>query len=598
MKKDPIHLSKSLRMPSDAVTQTFAVIGKRGSGKTNTASVLFEQFVKAGLPAVYVDPIGVTWGLRHSRDGKSAGLPVIILGGEHADVPLEETGGIVIADFIIESRQPIVLDLGLFSKGAQRRFMVDFAERLYHKNREALHVMLDECDTWVPQRAEHGTERLAGAINDLVRKGRARGIGITLISQRPAVINKDVLTQIETLVAHRVTAPHDRDAVEKWIEYQASGGGEGSLVSQDDVLASLQSLGDGDAWVWSPSWLGTLQRVHVDLRETFDSSATPKAGARVATPKHAAEVDLGKLRDQLAATIEKVKADDPKELRRKIAELEKQLRAVPVAPPKTVEVPILTKEQEKRLLAIRDELATLRGSFVKLDQKVEALHATYMDHRRDAVTLSLRVDAMLDQIPRGGPLVVPVGAPPRAVTTPKAARVSTAPAPRYQASSGEESNGELPKGERAVLTAIAQNPDGATRNQISALTGYKQQTRDTYVSRLTAKGFVAASERGGLLLVTADGMVALGPSFQPLPTGTALIDYWKNKLPKGEGLIFTALVEAWPESVTREELTEKTGFAQQTRDTYISRLLRNKIIDKPLRGEPIRASEALMTHAR
>lgn len=592
-----LQLSRGVKLPLDAVTQTFAVIGKRGSGKTNTASVLFEQFVKAGLPAVYVDPIGVTWGLRHSRDGKSAGLPVIILGGEHADVPLEETGGTVIADFIIEHRQSVVLDLGLFSKGAQRRFMVDFAERLYHKNREALHVMLDECDTWVPQRAEHGAERLVGAINDMVRKGRARGLGITLISQRPAVISKDVLTQIETLIAHRVTAPHDRDAIEKWIEYNASGGGGKSLVTEEDVLKSLQSLGDGDAWIWSPNWLGTLQRTHVDLRETFDSSATPKAGARVTKPKHAAEVDLGALRDQLAATIEKAKADDPKELRRRIAELEKQLKSAPATPPKTVEVPLLTKEQEKRLLAIRDEVTGLRSAVGKLDQKFEALGTLYTDHHRDVLEMAARVDRMIDGVPRAAPSA-PVAAPPRAITMPKAARAAAAPTPRRPPPASVEASGDLPKGERAVLIAIAQNPDGATRNQISALTGYKQQTRDTYISRLVAKGFIEATERGGLLKVTDAGMEALGPSFEPLPTGAALIDHWKNKLPKGEGLIFAALVEAWPEAVTREELTEKTGFAQQTRDTYISRLLRNKIIDKPQRGEPVRASEALMAHAR
>ena len=245
---------------------------------TNTAGVLTEQLIKQGLPVVYVDPIGVVWGLRHSRDGKGPGLPVIILGGEHADVPLEETGGVVIADFVIEHRQPVVLDLGLFSKGAQRRFMVDFAERLYHKNRDALHVMLDECDTWVPQRAEHGAERLSGAINDLVRKGRARGLGVTLISQRPAIISKDVLTQVETLIAHRMTGPQDRDAIERWIEQNADRDG-------DEVLSSLQTLGDGDAWVWSPSWLRVLKRTHISLRETFDSSATPKAGARVTGPE-------------------------------------------------------------------------------------------------------------------------------------------------------------------------------------------------------------------------------------------------------------------------------------------------------------------------
>lgn len=562
---------------------------------TNTASVLFEQFVKAGQPAVYVDPIGVTWGLRHSRDGKSAGLPVIILGGEHADVPLEETGGVVIADFVIEHRQPVVLDLGLFSKGAQRRFMVDFAERLYHKNREALHVMLDECDAWVPQRAEHGAERLSGAINDLVRKGRARGIGVTLISQRAAVISKDVLTQIETLIAHRMTAPHDRDAIEKWIEHNADGG--------DEVLSSLQILEDGEAWVWSPSWLKLCARTRMNLRETFDSSATPKAGARVAKPKHAAEVDLGALREQLAATIEKAKADDPKELRRQIAALEKQLKAAPTAPAKPskpVEVPVLTKEQVRQLTSIRGDLAKVGGGLVQLDKRLEALTGVYQDHRRGVQEISARVLKMADAVDaalvaRPMPFAAPV--PARAVVPALAQRHrSLAVAPP---SPNDDTNGALPKGERAVLTAIAQaGPNGATRDQISALTGYKRQTRDDYISRLARKGFVSVPNMGGPVFATQEGLDALGPSFEPLPTGAELIDHWRSRLPKGECAIFNVLVEAWPEGLTRESIGEATGFKRQTRDDYISRLVRKKIVEKPHLGAPVKASEALMAHAR
>lgn len=592
-----LQLSRDVKMPLDAVTQTFAVLGKRGSGKTNTASVLTEQFVKANLPVVYVDPIGVTWGLRHSRDGKGPGLPVIILGGEHADVPLEEAGGAVIADFVIDHRQPVVLDLGLFSKSAQRRFMVDFTERLYHKNRDAMHVMLDECDTFVPQRIDHGGERLVGAINDLVRKGRARGLGVTLISQRPALVNKDVLTQVEVLVAHRMTGPQDRDAIERWIEHNADD------KQGKEVLSSLQALEDGDAWVWSPSFLGKLVRTHVNLRETFDSSATPKAGARVVAPKHAAEVDLGALRDQLAATIEKAKADDPRELRRRIVELEKQQKkgAPAPGPTKTVEVPVITKVQEKLITALRGELGDVQRGLVQLDRKLEALTGVYGDHRKDVLSIAARVAKVAEGLVIAPPALAPRPArpePARTVSVPLAARVASEPTKRRDkaAANGDGADKPIGKGEREVLTAIAQNPDGAARDQISALTGFKQQTRDTYISRLVARGMVDAP-RGELVKVTEDGMAELGPSFKPLPTGEELIDHWMKELPEGEGKIFQALVDAGSDGVERETLTDITGFGQQTRDTYISRLIRRRIVQKPQRGMPVVISKALLADA-
>ena len=86
-------LAENLTLPIEAVTETFAILGKRGKGKTNTAVVLVEELIGAGLPTVVIDPTGVWWGLRSSADGKRAGLPVVIFGGEHGDLPLEVTAG-------------------------------------------------------------------------------------------------------------------------------------------------------------------------------------------------------------------------------------------------------------------------------------------------------------------------------------------------------------------------------------------------------------------------------------------------------------------------------------------------------------------------
>jgi DNA helicase HerA-like ATPase len=83
------------------------------------------------------------------------------------------------------------------------RFMVAFAETLYRLNREAVHLFVDEADAFAPQARNYGGDenRMLGAMEDIVRRGRKRGIGCTLITQRPAVLNKNVLTQCEVLVA-------------------------------------------------------------------------------------------------------------------------------------------------------------------------------------------------------------------------------------------------------------------------------------------------------------------------------------------------------------------------------------------------------------
>src|SRR5436309_7649311 len=116
-----LRIAADFSLPAEAVTQTFAILAKRGVGKTYCASVLVEELLKAGLHAVVVDPVGVWWGLRAAADGKRPGLPIVILGGDHGDVPLELTAGQVIADLVVDEGISAVLDLSLFRNGSLPR---------------------------------------------------------------------------------------------------------------------------------------------------------------------------------------------------------------------------------------------------------------------------------------------------------------------------------------------------------------------------------------------------------------------------------------------------------------------------------------------
>ena len=74
-------ISKELSLPAEAVTETFAILAKRGAGKTYTAAVTVEEMLKASLQVLVVDPVGVWWGLGSSADGQHEGLPIVIMGG-------------------------------------------------------------------------------------------------------------------------------------------------------------------------------------------------------------------------------------------------------------------------------------------------------------------------------------------------------------------------------------------------------------------------------------------------------------------------------------------------------------------------------------
>jgi hypothetical protein len=68
---------------------------------------------------------------------------------------------------------------------------------------------------------EHADEGLLGHIEEIVGRGRVRGFIPWLITQQPAVVHKDVLSQADILIAMKLTASQDRDAIGAWIEGQA-----------------------------------------------------------------------------------------------------------------------------------------------------------------------------------------------------------------------------------------------------------------------------------------------------------------------------------------------------------------------------------------
>src|SRR5205085_3412068 len=121
------------------------------------------------------------------------------------------------ASAIVADRFSAVLDLSLMRKGQMNRFMGAFLETLYRLNRAALHLFVDEADAVAPQKPFGDEARTLGAMEDVVRRGRIRGIGCTLITQRPAVLNKDVLTQCEILCAMRLSHNLDIRAIKEWV---------------------------------------------------------------------------------------------------------------------------------------------------------------------------------------------------------------------------------------------------------------------------------------------------------------------------------------------------------------------------------------------
>lgn len=583
-----LHLGAGFNLPAEAAADVIAIVGRRGRGKTTTAVVLVEELHAAGERFVVADPVGVWWGLKSSRDGKGAGIPVVVMGGDRGDVPLEDTAGSVIADFVSDPSSPsVVLDFRAFRKAQMTRFMTAFLEQLYHRNRAPLHIVLDEGDQFAPQRFTGDVARLVGAAEDVCKMGRARGLHPIVITQRPAALNKNVLTQAGILIAHGLTGPQDIKAVEAWIHERAD------EDHRSEVLSSLPGLKRGEAWVWAPE-LDILRQVQIRDRKTYDSSATPK-GETTKGPRVQAEVDLEALKTRIASTIEKAKAEDPRELRKTIAELRAQLvkaeRAKPAAAPapakgpRVVEKPIIKDAQVKRLEAAAERLdAGLERHAERLSASQAEIDRLVAVAREESREIKAALAAARDNQGNARRAGAGLGElmPPRAVGVGRPA-ASTRPAPvvprptrppRENAEAGDVI-GVLTPARQRLLDALAWLESvgiaSANRTQL-ALLADASPTSSSYANNLGALRTAAMIDygAGSTVFLTDDGRsVATLPDAPP--TADALQDSILRRLSPAKARILQALIRVYPAGLDRGALADLAS-ASATSSSYANNL--------------------------
>jgi uncharacterized protein len=576
-----IKLGPGLDLPLEIVTQAVAILAKRRAGKSYLARRLVEQLFDAGQQIVIVDPKGDWWGIRSGRDGKSPGKPIVIIGGERGDVALEVSAGEIVAKLIVEERVSALLDLSLLRKHEIATFMTAFLENLYRlKAREIyrtpLMLMIDEADAVAPQKPQQGEERMLGAAEDIVRRGGQRGIGCTLITQRSAVLNKNVLTQVQVLIALRTIAPQDLAALNAWIDVH------GTDQQRKILMASLPSLPTGDAWIWSPGWpseSGIFTRVHAGAIATFDSGATPKPGEKRIEPKNLADIDLDSVRKQMAATIERAKADDPKMLRARIVMLERELANARKAPAAvSIEKPVFRKGEIERF-----ERLAKRGiePLLDLGQRVESLAERLRTLERPLPKPATMPSSPAREFTEASII------PSDGITRPMGFRTPTS------APISNDDDRRLSSASRAFLTVLARRAGKPTsRNQLAVLAGYSSKSShvDNTISSLRTQGYVSGG-RDNLSLKT-EGLRALGP-LEPLPSGDALVAYWVRELGAAGGAMLQKLVDIYPRAISRDELAEATGYSGSSShvDNTIS-ALRTRDLIVGGRGD-LRASESL-----
>ncbi|OBG17945.1 MULTISPECIES: ATP-binding protein [Mycobacterium avium complex (MAC)] len=596
-----IDLAPGVQLPPEIVTAGVAVLANRGGGKSAVTHRLVELMHTAGLPVVVLDVKGDWWGIRSSADGKGPGLPFVIFGGDHHDVPLEPTAGQLLADLIVDDRIPAVLDLSHMSKAQARTFATAFAERLYHRNRDPLHVVIEEADVLIPQRVSADTARLLGAMEDLAKRGRHRGLGLTVVSQRAQETAKSVLELMETVILLRMTGPRSIKAVQDWINVNA----DHDDTTARQVIASLPSLAVGEGWVWSPGFLRILKRTTFPMFTTFDSHATPKPGQTRVVPKKRADIDLDKLGAEIAATRERAHHNDPHTLHAEIQTLRSQLAAASARADQATR----QASSSAQLLEQREsEIATLRAQLTDLQTRrhedphvVKALRSAAELINSALHTLTTAPTA---PTPPAHETTSPTRpADPKHPSQPRPTNAATAqhngdPCSPTTLGQPAEPNSDAPlrfrSGAHRMITALARMaPLRLTKSQWATVARMKHTggTWSTYLGQLRRAGLIDENATGFTL--TEAGWQYVGHRPKPM-TAQELQQHYLGILRAGAARMLQAAIDAYPNGLTRDQIAQAADVSVSggTFSTYLGQLRRNGLVEQ--RGDLVVATDVLM----
>lgn len=490
-----------------------------------------------------------------------------MFGGLHGDVPIEPTGGKLIADLIIDRALSAVVDVSQFETDTDKaHFAQDFAARFFFRKKAApspVMLFLEECQEFIPEDPQKNETKMQHHFTRMVKLGRNFGIGIGMVTQRPQEVSKKCLNLTECMFAFQMTGPHERKTVETWVKEKGV---------DLDIVAKLPTLHIGECHIWSPRWLRISQTVKISKKWTFNSSSTPEHGVKRIEPKPLDDAAMEKLRKEMAATIERSEAENPKKLQAKVAELQKQLAAkqapAPAAAPVVKEVPAerLKKEFDKGALAERKRIHAGIGMTLNnlrkelgnvLPLSVEIIYPGDPYSVQVGAEALKHLDCAIDMLRKDWPLPVAVTEPipsrqPAAVSPP-------APVPKRVASSngaGTALDRALKPIEQKILNILAQYPAGRTQEQVAHIAG----------SRLHGGFFKALADLRKTALIAGPGsclqVTDAGKElavFEELPTGEALLKFWKPRLPLVQANIIDALYKAHPDAVSQEDLAQAIG---------------------------------------
>ena len=323
-----LNISKDVELRiEDVLGKCVGILGIRGSGKSNTSAVICEELLKHRVPLAIADIDGEYWGLKEKFE-------ILVVGkGDNIDIEVDPEDADKIAEISLKRDIPVILDLSNFLSEDQQMFLYNYLDRLWElagKFRKPYFIILEEAHEFIPQGVRTDLKELVARI---ALRGRKRGLGAVIISQRSAKVDKDVLTQAGILFLHRVVHEADLRVYNELLPWK-----------KKEIQEIVPFLEVGECIFVNSE---VVKKIYIRLRETFHAGYTPSLKP-VETP------ELKKVSEEIIEAIRKAK-DEKRRKKSKIQAMQEEIQRLRS----------IIAEKDKKINELEETIRTL--SYIKVE---------------------------------------------------------------------------------------------------------------------------------------------------------------------------------------------------------------------------------------
>lgn len=589
MKSKQLKIARDLSISAvKYAIQANAILGIRESGKTYTAMKLAEELLDNKIPIIVYDPANVWKNIRTGIKGRK-GYPVIVAGGagSGADILLTEHNAVDIVRAAVMAGVSLILDLFHedYSKAAWGRIVQSTSHWLFYNNQNygLRHIFYEEANEFIPQNPMPQQRIVLSSVEKIARMGRNSSLGCTFINQRSQEIAKSVFELCALVFMHKQTGTNSLKAVKSWME--AKGVKEGNK----EVVHKLSGLQAGESFVMDSNTNEDFKKIKTLPKKTFHPS--PELGV---APKMAkSTVNISTFVKKLNTQLDKQNKEKEKEIKTKVIKPD----GIPKGYSHLVKQGVYEghNEKTKRLaqqlnegnaklniaFATEKEHLHIISKITKHNEELKKQLTTAISERENVlnhlkivqmagVKLYNELEKMgtnkfksLVKVPADLQLTLPVS------NTGKGNSVSTKGLPAKIAMDGlvkqskgnsKSENGLSACANKFLQTMCMYYPNAISRERLSLLSGYRQSS-STFANGLTElrkREFM--TDNSMTVAATEEGYNNVG-QYDKIPTDPETIKgFWLNKLSKVAGTFLNILFNNYPGEVSREFLSEKSGY--------------------------------------